>query len=582
MKIIKKALIVTSALALGFIVTGCNKKSIMIDKNKVYNKDNVDRESFKNFDNVLSVDVKKYSNFGSRFIRYITTNNETVVFDYIAKKEIYRTTEEISSVSTLFSETCLLVIFNDSNNTRMVINLDGTILVPRENYDIIDANLIETVSTYKENNYVQYIYQLVTKKAKEDLVSNYYKVTFMGVKNYKNKDVIQDKTNYTLEEISEDSVITYKKGSLYPASKNKYTYIDDNNTIYFYDDDTEKIIQSINYDADVASVILSEDKALVQLFNETTSDDNYDLFALGTYYNYETYVVDLKSGSIKKKDNFGYVISGTDREYIYSDGKDKKIKYILLDNVAMVSNKVIVETKPIIVDNSFKIVQDDNNKAFVDNNYYKLDNGNYIVRDYDKSERTLLLNNNGTIKNVFKAYPRVLFNSKLVLLTDSYAATTFQFIDYNGKKVGDSYKCNGLIVLNDDAIYYQDTISGDIHLLKLDNGMIISDEVIDYKIKTSTYISSPTDVSDASTRYIQSYDYYLTAKGNNTDTDEDFENFDVSYYSMEDELIGEHKNVYSISLSSKTDFTGRAVCISYSIIDVKTNGYTLVIDMLTK
>ena len=85
MKIIKKALIVTSALALGFIVTGCNKKSIMIDKNKVYNKDNVDRESFKNFDNVLSVDVKKYSNFGSRFIRYITTNNETVVFDYIAK-----------------------------------------------------------------------------------------------------------------------------------------------------------------------------------------------------------------------------------------------------------------------------------------------------------------------------------------------------------------------------------------------------------------------------------------------------------------------------------------------------------------
>ena len=97
MKIVKKSLIVASTLALGLVMTGCNKKNVNI------NKDNIIKTSsfspVKSAYNQRTVRVKSYSKLSERFVQYKTVNDETVVYDVITNKEIYTTSDKVASIS---------------------------------------------------------------------------------------------------------------------------------------------------------------------------------------------------------------------------------------------------------------------------------------------------------------------------------------------------------------------------------------------------------------------------------------------------------------------------------------------------
>lgn len=496
MKIVKKSLIITSALALGLLVAGCGKKSVVINKNNTYTKSNLTRyDKVNDFANKLNIRVKKHSLLNnSRMVWYVTTNDESVIYDIMSDKVIYKTFDKILSISQYLNNDLFMISFDDGDYSRMLIASNGTVLAEKDNYANISALYISEKENEKKNNFTEKTFYVLTKKNGESSKVKFYKLIKAGVKDYKGKLIEDISLNYTLTEITEEEARKYKKGDLYPKSEYSFDYDDSGSELQFYDETSNRVVLTMNYGTSDKKVLILKDKALVQLYKETTSKDNYDVTYRDEYYNIETYIVDLKNASYKKADKFNYFIGESGISEVYDGNDNEYPKYYILANAGLIEDRVVSNRLDIAIDNNIKVVQKDQKLVYEGSYFYDLGNGNYIT---EESGITYLTDKNGSIKKVFNGYSRVLYESKLVMIYDSYSYSEIKFIDFKGNYISDkNINTNGVTIVSDKEVYYKDAAdSTKRHLLKLDNKAIVSDEIVDYEIYNSTTISSATSIS---------------------------------------------------------------------------------------
>ncbi|MCR5461875.1 MAG: hypothetical protein K6E87_02290 [bacterium] len=586
MKIVKKSLIITSALALGLLVAGCGKKSVVINDRNAYKMSELSKydkyDTFKS--NVLNVRVKSHQVLSNRIVWYVTTNDETIIYDYMSNKVLYSTFDKVKSIAEYVDHNILMIKFNDSDNSRMLIATNGTVLAEKDKYYDIGPSVISNKENKKKDNYSERIFYVLTKKTGSSSVVKYYKLVKAGVKNYRGKLIEDLSLNYTLTEISEDEARKYKKGDSYPTSDEKYMYecYDDtsNKLLRFYDESTSKTILTMKYNGGSRKVIVLKDKAIVQFYSETTANDNYDVCFNDTYLNVETYLVDLKNASYKKIDNFKYYLGYADYSTIETSDDAEYAKYYTIENAGLIEKKTISKIVDIAIDNNAKVVQDDQKLVYYDTYYYDLGNGNYVV---EENGTTYLTDKNGSIKKVFDGHSRVLYDSKVIVLYDSYSYYEVKLIDFKGNYIGNTIKSAGATIASDKEIFYKDkNDNSKLHLLKIDNASIVSDEIVDYAISTSTSISSLTNVKSEKDRYYNTYHYYFTAKPVDKDNDEVTDYIDVTYYTIDGVELGKVSNVNRIDIRSTYAFDGKSNYASFATIDKTATDYTLQIDLIAK
>ena len=596
MKIVKKTLIITSALALGLLVAGCGKKSKVINKDNTYTKSGLSRyDKYDTFTNKLNVRVKSHTVLSNnRVVWYVTTNDETIIYDFMADKVLYKTFDKVSGVTAYINNNVYLISFNDTDNSKMLIASDGTVLANKDKYSSIAPKIISSEENKKKNNYSEMIFYVLTKKSGDSSVVKYYKLVKAGVKDYKGELMEDLSLNYTLTEISEDDARKYKKGDLYPKSENEYYYNVNNMALRFYEEASNKTILNMfmNDDDTDYEVIMLKDKALVQFYNKTKSSDNYDvcnyeLINYNTqefgyrYYNIETYVVDLKKASYSKLDNFKYFLGYADDSSVYVKEEDEYPSYYIIDGARLIENKFATKTVEVIIDNDAKVVQDDQKLIYLNTYYYDLGNGNYLV---DEDGTTYLTDKNGSIKKVFDGYSRVLYDSKVIIIYDTYHYNELKFIDFKGNYITDkAIKCdNGYIVSDKEVYYYDVNDNSKLHLIKLDNASIVSDEIVDYEVSTSTTINTVTYVNSEKDRYYSMFNYYFTAKPIDADNDEVTDYINVTYYTIDGTELGTTSKVNKISFRSTYAFDGKSNYAAISTVDKTTTDYILQIDIIAK
>lgn len=583
MKIVKKSLIITSALALGLLVAGCGKKSVVINKNNTYTKSNLTRyDKVNDFANKLNIRVKKHSLLNnSRMVWYVTTNDESVIYDIMSDKVIYKTFDKILSISQYLNNDLFMISFDDGDYSRMLIASNGTVLAEKDNYANISALYISEKENEKKNNFTEKTFYVLTKKNGESSKVKFYKLIKAGVKDYKGKLIEDISLNYTLTEITEEEARKYKKGDLYPKSEYSFDYDDSGSELQFYDETSNRVVLTMNYGTSDKKVLILKDKALVQLYKETTSKDNYDVTYRDEYYNIETYIVDLKNASYKKADKFNYFIGESGISEVYDGNDNEYPKYYILANAGLIEDRVVSNRLDIAIDNNIKVVQKDQKLVYEGSYFYDLGNGNYIT---EESGITYLTDKNGSIKKVFNGYSRVLYESKLVMIYDSYSYSEIKFIDFKGNYISDkNINTNGVTIVSDKEVYYKDAAdSTKRHLLKLDNKAIVSDEIVDYEIYNSTTISSATSISSEKDRYYSTYNFYCTAKPVDNDSDDVYDTFDVTYYTIDGNQLGQTSKVSSLVVRNIHDYDYRYLYEAVTIVDKTETDYILQIDLLTK
>ena len=583
MKIVKKSLIITSALALGLLVAGCGKKSVVINKNNTYTMSNLTRyEKVNDFANKLNIRVKKHSLLNnSRMVWYVTTNDESVIYDIMSDKVIYKTFDKILSISQYLDSDVFMISFDDGDNSRMLIASNGTVLAEKDNYANISALSISLKENEKKNNFTEKTFYVLTKKNGESSKVKFYKLIKAGVKDYKGKLIEDISLNYTLTEITEEEARKYKKGDLYPKSEYSFDYDDSGSELQFYDETSNRVVLTMNYGTSDKKVLILKDKALVQLYKETTSKDNYDVTYRDEYYNIETYIVDLKNASYKKVDKFNYFIGESGISEVYDENDNEYPKYYILTNAGLIEDRVVSNRLDIAIDNNIKVVQKDQKLVYEGTYFYDLGNGNYVT---EESGITYLTDKNGSIKKVFDGYSRVLYESKLIMIYDSYSYSEIKFIDFKGNYISDkNINTRGVTIVSDKEVYYKDAADPTKrHLLKLDNKAIVSDEIVDYEIYASTTISSVTSISSEKDRYYSTYNFYCTAKPVDNNSDDVYDTFDVTYYTIDGNQLGQTSKVSSLVVRNIHDYDYRYLYEAVTIVDETATDYTLQIDLLAK
>lgn len=582
MKLLKKTLIIASTLALGFTLGGCGKKSAAVNKRYIY-KDKANNE-YKNVTNQLSVRVKSYSRLTNRLYYYVTTNDETIIYDALCNKEIYRTTDKVSSISRYINDRVLVVTFDDDHNSKLVVATDGTILAEKGNYYTLRIRSLKEELDRKKSNYRETIFGIYTKKIGEDAKASFYKLTTLGVKSAVSGRMIEDPNiSYKLESITEKDATFLKKGDTFPKSEKNYDYDIDNGEISFYDDDTNRVIASIKTTAEYKEVFMFKDKALVQVANETGASDNYDIAFGESFLNVKTYKVDLKSGNYKEIKSKYYLISAYTNE-IYTDFNQENFEYLAFHDVFEIKNKTIGAISEICMDNNLNVVQASTTLDFDSTTYYDLNNGYYATTN---GSYLRLVDKNGNIKKMFTGTARVLYDSKLIMLYDG-SVDELKFLDFKGNYVSEKNLkyVNYIQYVSDTQIYYTDADDLKLHLITLGDGKIVKNEAVDYTVNSGSSVRVTTADKDGKNIFYSTNEYYFTAKGIDNDNDEVFDSYTITYYSTDGKQFATDSKLLTTNLYSTTYFDGYTCYISVNTKDKVTTGlntdYILQFDLITK
>lgn len=556
MKLVKKSLFLTSIVALGLAVSGCQKKSnllkdvhaMSLETAPTQYKTSTLKASFEN--------VRSYQTLGNRYIRYLTVDGKTTVYDYISQKEIFSTEENVSTIY-LYSEVILLVTY--SSGEQEMLFIDGTVIYEKGNYDNIFAGNIETKYTYKQDNYKEIIAYTYNDEPGKDIEYNYYSIMFKGKKN-DNKAIIQDYSSITIKNLTIEDVKKYHAGDKIIEDENNYSVYESGDTLVYYDTSSNKSVLSIDIDGTYETVI-SKDKALLQVAKTADGDDDFNVKDHDDFYFVDTYLLDLNNGTYKRLDNFDYYL-------LDSSYSSYTTNYFYFRKVGKVVGNEIVMYDDITVSTSDGKVCNSAKYAYT-TSYVDLKNGNYIT-SYDG--KVYITNSNGEIKKVFDGDYSIYPEGKVIALNRNGKC---RFIDFKGNYVTDeAISVSYTFAISLDRMYYQ-TTDGLDHVIKFTNGKIETDLEVPYSV-TYTYV----DFEDfrGNIYYVSKSNYYITATNLEFDSYGDTISCSLEFRNVNsDELIGTIENITDWSYAS--NYNDNHVYAKYvfasGTVDTMTNSYTL-------
>ena len=541
MKMLKKTLILASTLALGFTLAGCSKKNVLMNKEYIY-KDYANAEKqVKTMDTIVELEVISYRRIGERYIWAITKNKETVIYDLLLKKELYKTNDRATTISGNIDYNIFTITFEDGSKT--IIASNGQTLVNKGNFLFLSVGEISRTSSYKLDNYSEtkfYIYSTDESLAEQ---TKYYSLVIPGVKNEKKKIVKDDDTaNYTISEIAEADVKKYNMGDAYPVAGNYYyKSVSSSNVISFYNSGSKEIVFTLDINGTFTNykVLISGDKALVQIARSCDEyATNYDVI-VGSKYYVDTYKIDLKNKSMSKVTNFKYYIANASEE-------DLGNQTILFDTYEIIDKNAIIPIT-IVLDKDFNVVQTDQKYCYANYGYYDLKNGYYLAEGNDT---IYICDKSGYIVKVFDGGYDFIPGTKLIAI-DNY--DRLSFIDYKGNYVTDDvYDTDGTYyVLPDGTIYYEDSKESKSHVISFENDTIKEVADVDYSYYYDTEVGY--DEMEEKQRYYHYTSFYITGVQNDVDSDDTMDNMTISIFNFDGEKIGDIENITNYKLDYKTN-----------------------------
>ncbi len=538
MKIVKKSLLVATTLALGLAMTGCKKNTLLKDIN--VSKLSTNDVSYKNLNQVFNQSVKDYVVRDS-FITYITENDETVFYNYILEKELFRTTEEIDYITTYNHGKVLYIRYDDTDRTEEYRTIDGDVLVERGKYFLLSDISIKSEYPSKADAYYEETFKLKSKKVGEEVVTKYYKLTTKAAKNADKRLV--ETGEFTLTEIAEKDAQIYNDGDDYLVDGESYSYNITSDGVIFYNYDSHKATLTLEKDnATTAKVFMFKEKAIVQLIKNVNGMGKYNLFYNNNYYLIDTFTCDAKKGTYERLENFDY--------YIGNVNSSAKLSHqLLLYNAGLIVDNKVVAYNDICLNSCFKVIQDDQ-MMFYATYCTDLGNGNYIA---SSGTNVLLTNSDGKIKKVFNGNYRILPGGKVILIYNNGKMT---FIDYNGNYiVDDVYSVTDYEVIDYNTLFYINALDSTYHVIKFEKAKILSDEEVDYKVLGAGGFDSYTELNTMA-RYLEQSNFYYTAKYNDDNGDLTFDNASLTFYSIDDTEIGKINSITELDFRYQTDKDG--------------------------
>ena len=574
MKIVKKALVVSSIVALGFIATGCSKKSVILNDRYIVSKQT--KANFNKLENILEVKIKDYEALSNRYVYYTSSTDETVIYDVILNEDIFKTTEKVSDVNIKAYGNLFVIYYDDGKDSVEVIASNKEVVLPKGSYFDVTVESLSRTTNKKNDNYSEVVLKLTTKQLNEASEVSFYKITRKSAKNSKKENIEDIVNNYTLAKITEEEAAEYKKGDSYPTGKkSSYIFASEDDNIDFYDENTLKLVLSMKASG-TKKVLMLNDNALVQVAKNVGSNGKYDAYINGSYYQIETYRVDLKKRTYSRINDFKYYIVGSTDTYIYDYNSKKESVYdgIILKQVYKITDGVSLDVIDVCLDKNLKVVQDDQMYLYSGSSYYDLGNGNYAT---NSGSVLYITDKNGFVKKTINGSSKVFLDAKVIVQTAN--GNELRFVDFNGNYINNEViRYSSLYYMDYNSLFYVSLKDNTNHVIKYDNGSIISDEVVDYNVKA--YTTHNVISTSSTTHYYNNYNYFYTTELKDNNGDNVYDAFDVTYYDLAGFELGSISNSYRLSYASTTDQFGNSCYVYYSTTSFTDGVATLNISLL--
>lgn len=555
MKLVKKSLILASTIALGLTITGCKKKSNILKDVKPSILETSPTQYSSQTLKVSFEEVRDYSTIGSRYVRYLTAQGKTAVYDYKLGKEIFSTEEDVSSIY-LYSEVILLVTYLDGSQEMLFV--DGTKIYEKATYDNIFAGNLEYKYTYKADNYEEIIAYTYNDEPGKDIEYNYYSITYKGKKT-EDKKIVKDYSSFTITKLTADDVKKYHEGDKVIEDGKYYSYATIGDTIVYYNTGSNKPVLSITANG-TKRTIVSGTKAILQVQEDSDEYGNYDVYDGNDYYNIDTYLIDLKSGTYKRLDDFNYFLLDQ-ATWAYTKN------YFYFRHAGKIEgNNVICYNDITVCTSNGKI--NDNQKYAYYTYYTDLKNGYYLT-SYDS--KVYLTNKNGEIKKVFEGSAKIFSVGKVIAI---YSNNKYRFINFKGEYISDIMNINSTFDISLDSMYYR-TTDGKNCVMKFADGKIASTEEVDYSV---TDIDTHVEDIRSNIYYIEEGNYYFKATSVTIDNYGDTTSCDLEFKQVgSDSSIGKMEGVTYWSSSVSTTDEGKSAKYYFVCGEVSemTASYTL-------
>lgn len=534
MKLFKKSLLIVSTLALGLAVSGCSKGNVVSNAYKI--KVNTKTTEYESMNKIVDLEVKNYSfiyaNGVEKFIKYTTNNGETVVYDFIYNKEVFKTTEEVNTIYCYHDGTVLLITYTDGTKEMRMTN--GEVLIPKGEYVSLNSYDAHYEDKVKGNEY-SILYFVTETNTVGNREVNYYKITWQGKKNSKKELVIDDDCDsYKLEKVTADDVKVYKTGDDYLGKDSYYNYANTNQSIIFYGNNTSNVTVRLNYGSygTYSRVLMNynSNKALVQLAKSTTSTSKYDVAVGSSYYLLDTFLVDAEKGTYERIDDFNYYISTSSLSTIG--------KVAVARDVYKIKDKTVYDVVNICFDESFKVLETSSKYAY-SSTYTDLGNGNYLTT---YNSKTYLTNSQGKIKKIYSGNFYVVPKEKIIVIS---SGSKLSFIDFNGKYITDDViSGNSVNHISDNEIYYTSSVDGESHIITFENKKIVDDRLAGYTIEDSDTTIQNVYYASEMIRYNNYYNrYFYRLTLNDLDNNGIMDNFSATFTTFSGASLGKTDNV---------------------------------------
>ena len=560
MKLFKKALIVASTLSLGLTLAGCSRSKVI--DNAYIRKIEYTEKQYNNLSKLFDSEIKTYTIKNNRFLYITTKTSEVYLYDFIYDKVVFKTSEDVSSVYVYNSDTVMLITYNDEKKTKELRLTNGEVLIERGDYITLNSYDIKTDTIRKEKEYKK-LYFATEKNTPGSRELNYYELTFKGIKNSEKEIVIDNNPeNYTIKKVSAEEARKFDVGEEYTVDGTYYSYTTISGNLVFYNTTSGKVVAEFNTGSTYNKILYNSStmKAIIQT-RRTANSNKYDIRIGTSYYYLDTYFVNAKTGEYELVDNFKY--------YLYDCSSSSLSGNIVCYGAYEIIDNTIACKTNILINKSFKVVEESTNKAF-GTSYYNLGNGNYLTY-YDN--RTFIVNANGDIKKVFNGSYTIIEDAKAIAITNNNKLT---FIDFKGKYITDDVfeiTSNSLQTVNGNSVFYQNAKDQKNHLVTFKNGKLISNEEVDYTV--TSYSNNITSVTmSLADNYYNNYNYkcFYRLTLNDRNTDGYYDEFKMNFYKNDGAVIGGTDNATkSTYLANKTDDLGDNC--DYIILE-KTDGIT--------
>lgn len=581
MKLFKKSLILVSTVALGFTLAGCSKKNALLNEAGIYKLNGSDSYvQYKSITQTAQLEVKSYSKIKDSIIRYISPTDEYVIYDVKYGKEIFKTTEKIYNVVAYGEGEILSITYDDEDKTRQIIGANGQTIFERGKYKKLSTEIIKITPIDKNDVCEEKIVKFIVKSENDtDNSVFYYKVTVPQKKNEKGKadGKDYDKTHYTFKSINEEEAIIVKKGDKYDLGSSGYRVNYNSDYFSVTDYKTLSTIFEMTYEADDVECIKTNDKALLQIMNKTTSETVYDVIdSKGNKYVVDTYEITFKDGSYKRLDNYEYFLKDIDTME-YDD------KTIVL-GASLVKGNMEIETVDFIVDKSLKNIQDSAKYIYNQYSYWDLGNGYYL--EDSNNGNVYFTDKNGIIKKTYSGFSQIIEKAKVIIIADN-ARKRFAIYDFKGNLVREetySYSSYETTSFGGYNFFYVDAKTGDSHLMTFEKGELVNNEIVDYDYAdfinyNKTY--TVDNVSEAYRYYTQRR--YVKAELIDYDTDFTYDAFTFTFYDLlTNEEIGKIEEATNISTYTQYDDGVYNVPYFYATTNVTEDSYTLTVYKLVQ